>query len=146
MKKSSPIPSDQFHDNSRTWIRFFLFISFLAFVLVTYSLFRETYKKYQIQKEVQDLKNQAAQIEHDNQKLKGLIDYFKTQNFSEKEAREKLNVKKEGESLVILKSQDDNLSGKKNNSNSKLQDPDQESLNIPNPLKWWDYFFKQRLL
>ena len=126
-------------ENSQVWIKFFLTISFLAFVLVTYALFKETYKKYQIQKEVEELQSEADSLKQGNEKLKGLIDYFQTQNFSEKEARGKLNVKKDGEKIVILKREDETEDAEGN----LIEAQDEEViLDLPNPLKWWDYFFK----
>ncbi len=127
-------------NNSGIWIKFFLAICLASFVLVAYSLFKETYKKRQIQEEVEQLQTQVVSLEQGNQKLKGLIEYFRTQNFSEKEAREKLNVKKEGEKVVILRSQDNQK------ENSQEEDLEEEDLLIPNPLKWWAYFFGENLL
>jgi hypothetical protein len=124
----------------------------VAFVWTTYSLFKETYRKYQIQKEVETLKFQAESLDRENQKLKGMISYFGTQSFSEKEAREKLNVKKEGEQVVILKeggggkSPDNVLQEKENNAgeeNNNAASPKTNSFlkEAPNVIKWWDYFF-----
>lgn len=126
-------------DSSGFWIKFFLFISLAVFFLVAYSLVKETRKKYQIQKEVDKLKEEAVSLEQGNQKLKGLIDYFETDNFSEKEAREKLNVKKEGEKLVILKEQEIVLDKEEEESGEEDVKPD-----IPNWLKWFEYFFSDK--
>ena len=126
---------------SSWWIRFFLLIVFLAFVLVAYALFRETYKKYQIQKEVEELEEQAEELSQGNQKLRGLINYFGTKNFSEKEARGKLNVKKEGETLVILRSQE---AREEDQEKQQKEAEEERLLEIPNPLKWWNYFFEDK--
>jgi cell division protein FtsB len=126
-------------DNSKNWVKFFLIVCLASFAIVAYSLFKETYKKRQIQEEVKKLQEQATSLEQGNQKLKGLIDYFRTQNFSEKEAREKLNVKKEGEKVVILRSQEEKEEKTKEDNLTE-----EKQLLIANPLKWWSYFFGER--
>jgi cell division protein FtsB len=126
-------------DNSKNWVKFFLIVCLASFAIVAYSLFKETYKKRQIQEEVKKLQEQATSLEQGNQKLKGLIDYFRTQNFSEKEAREKLNVKKEGEKVVILRSQEEKEEEAKEENLAE-----EKQLLIANPLKWWSYFFGER--
>jgi cell division protein FtsB len=126
-------------DNSKNWVKFFLIVCLASFAIVAYSLFKETYKKRQIQEEVKKLQEQATSLEQGNQKLKGLIDYFRTQNFSEKEAREKLNVKKEGEKVVILRSQEEQEEEAKEENLAE-----EKQLLIANPLKWWSYFFGER--
>ncbi len=101
---------------------------------------------------METLKFQAESLDRENQKLKGMISYFGTQSFSEKEAREKLNVKKEGEQVVILKeggggkSPDNVLQEKENNAgeeNNNAASPKTNSFlkEAPNVIKWWDYFF-----
>ncbi|MEA3272976.1 MAG: septum formation initiator family protein [Patescibacteria group bacterium] len=130
-------------NSSSIWIKFFFAICLVSFAVVMYALYKETYKKRQIQEEVQKLKDQAISLEQGNQKLKGLIEYFQTQNFSEKEAREKLNVKKEGEEVVILRFQE----SKEKNTGEKEEGLNEEVVRtISNPLKWWNYFFEERLL
>ena len=130
-------------NNSNIWIKFFFAICLISFAVVMYALYKETYKKRQIQEEVQKLKDQAISLEQGNQKLKGLIEYFQTQNFSEKEAREKLNVKKEGEEVVILRFQEDG----RENAGEEIEESNKDATQtISNPFKWWDYFFGERLL
>lgn len=131
-RKTSP-------NSSKIWVKFFLVACLAAFVAVAYALFKETYKKKQIQEEVKKLRDQAISLEQGNQKLKGLIEYFQTQNFSEKEAREKLNVKKEGEKVVILRQQEEQRENIKEDGVNG-----QDQLIVSNPLKWWNYFFEER--
>lgn len=123
---------------SGIWTKLFIAVSIGAFVLVTYALFKETYKKYQIQKEVDELRQEAEQLEKNNQKLRGLVEYFKTENYSEKGAREKLNLKKEGEQVVVLRSPENYTLEKGETQNEE----EPEEIAMPNPLKWWGYFFK----
>ena len=126
-------------DKPSLWVRFFLLVGVIAFMLVTYALFKETYKKYQIQKEVETLRFEAEDLEKKNEKMRGLVEYFKTDNYSEKEAREKLNLKKEGEKVVVLRSDD----SPNKEVRPGTEDLPRQEINMPNPIKWWDYFFKR---
>lgn len=127
-------------DKPNLWVRFFLLVGLAAFMIVIYALFKETYKKYQIQKEVDALRLEAENLENGNEKMRGLVEYFKTDNYSEKEAREKLNLKKEGEKVVVLRSEDAPGKEARGNTGNAVQ----EENNMPNPFKWWDYFFKNK--
>src|SRR3990172_6340369 len=87
-----------------TLIRFLLIaVALGAIIMISLALTQETYRRYQIQTEIEDLQVQAEKKERDNQKLSGMIEYFKTQDFQEKEAKEKLSVQKEGEKVLLVK-------------------------------------------
>lgn len=124
-----------------TIIRFLLItVGLGAIIMISLALTQETYRRYQIQKEIQDLQTQADKKERDNEKLKGIIEYFKTDDFQEKEAKEKLSVQKEGEKVLLVKGD------KSSNDPGKPADLSQASLpeqrdNRTNLKKWWDYFF-----
>lgn len=131
--------------NNKLWIRLYLFIVFIAFITAGYNIFKETHKKYQIRKEVDELKAEVKGLEQGNQKIKGLIEYYQTDGFTEKEARKKLNVKKEGEKVVILRKnenqEEDNPTELESNNKEERKD---NYTNVSNPSKWWDYFFKEK--
>jgi len=139
MRIKSKNKTASYIDKPSLWVRFFLLVGVIAFMLVTYALFKETYKKYQIQKEVETLRVEAEDLEKKNEKMRGLVEYFKTDNYSEKEAREKLNLKKEGEKVVVLRSDD----SPNKEVRPGTEDLPRQEINMPNPIKWWDYFFKR---
>jgi len=66
----------------------------------------------------------------ENQRLKSALSYSQTQEFIEKEARNKLFMTKEGEKKVLIP---------KDSEDS--QDTQKED-NSPNWKKWWNLFFK----
>ncbi|MFH1182996.1 MAG: septum formation initiator family protein [Candidatus Moraniibacteriota bacterium] len=122
-----------------TLIRFLLIaVALGAIIMISLALTQETYRRYQIQKEIDDLQVQAQKKERDNQKLSGMIEYFKTQDFQEKEAKEKLSVQKEGEKVLLVSG--DRKSESKNGEEAQSGSAPQKD-NRTNPLKWWDYFF-----
>jgi len=122
-----------------TIIRFLLIIVGLgAIIMISLALTQETYRRYQIQKEIDDLQVQAQTKERDNQKLAGIIKYFQTQDFQEKEAKEKLSVQKEGEKVLVVTG--DNQ--KQDKSAEEVQSGSAPTKdNRTNLRKWWDYFF-----
>jgi cell division protein FtsL len=113
-----------------------------AIVMISLALTQETYRRYQIQKEIDDLKTQAEKKERDNEQLKGVIEYFKTDDFQEREAKEKLSVQKEGEKVLLVKG---DRPGENSNNNSGqtgvVSNSPEPKDNRTNLRKWWDYFF-----
>ena len=111
-----------------------------AIIMISLALTQETYRRYQIQKEIEDLQTQAEKKQRDNEKLKGVIEYFKTDDFQEKEAKEKLSVQKEGEKVLMVKGEQQSADASKPEDISH-PDPAQQKDNRTNLRKWWDYFF-----
>ncbi len=111
-----------------TMVLLVLFFSAVAFITV------ELYwQKRDVDQEVDRLSKQADQISKDNTQLSELIKYLGTPEYKEKEAREKLNLKKEGEQVVVLPDPED-----ENGLVASASTDDQ-----PNPKKWFNYFFKR---
>jgi cell division protein FtsB len=88
-------------------------------------------RKIEVDKEINKLKAQADRIQKDTDDLSSLIKYLNTPEYAEREAREKLNLKKEGEFVVVLQTQE-NVAG----ANAGLEKEPS------NPQKWLEYFFK----
>lgn len=117
----------------------FLFLLLLAVMWLALVLVKTFYKKHQLDSEIANLKKEIDKIDKKDQELSNLLNYFDNQNFLEKEAKEKLNMKKEGENVVIVSE----VSGSPQPSAAPLAAAsapaqEQESGNL---LKWWQYFF-----
>jgi len=133
-------------NESRKSVRFFSGLFFLAglvvLVMIGISLGKETYRKRQIQREVEGLQTEIQKTNRENSELSNLISYLSTQEFQEKEAREKLNLQKEDEKMVVLKKDPEpkNSEGLQNaqENHSSLENRD------PNWKKWLDFFFAKR--
>lgn len=102
----------------------------VVLVLVMVIAARVLIQKHQIDKEVAKLQTQADKVKKDNEQLASLIKYFDTPQYQEKQAREKLNLKKDGEFVV----------GLPNASGTDLSTQVQSSQKS-NPKQWFDYFF-----
>ena len=107
-----------------TW----LLSAVLAFVL--FFTARIFYQKHQIDKEIAKLQSETQKVKHDNEQLSILVKYLGTPEYQEKAAREKLNLKKDGEYVVGLPSNPDNADQTQTNAENKS-----------NARQWFDYFF-----
>ena len=90
-------------------------------------------QKRDIDRQISNLEAQTDRIQRDNEELGDLIKYFSTSDFQEKQAREKLNLKKDGEYVVVLPPDEEveavaTARNSDSRSNAKL---------------WFDYFFNK---
>lgn len=112
--------------------KFLIFLLILALIGLVIAVSKESYRRYQIDKEAADLKKEIASLEEKNESLTELLDYFNSDKFLEKEARLKLNLLKEGEKLVIIASD--------KQIDSENQPEDVQENKISNFEKWLEYF------
>jgi len=127
--------------------KIFLFIVVFILIFLLIGLIKETYRKHQLTSEINELRSNIDKLEGDNQQLIDLMDYFKEDSYLEKEARIKLNLKKPGETVVVLSK--DIIDGveivrsgsldEEENKEADLENND--SVEVTNYWKWWEYFF-----
>jgi len=123
--------------------RWFIFLSLLAFIWLGLVLTKTVYKKYQLNQEIESLKVEIAKMDKKEQELTKLIDYLGSQDYLEKEAREKLNLKKEGESVLMV-SETELAKELSDSSNQESVVSNEEKIARENNLiKWWKFFFKR---
>lgn len=100
---------------------------------------KEAYRNKKIEKEIESLKQEAERIRKENSALEEKIAYFETAEFKERVAKEKLNLQKPEEKVVVIK------------PNQTIENVVREEVpmeiaeevdNKTNYQKWWDYFFK----
>lgn len=116
----------------------FFVAGLVILISIGISLGKETYRKRQVQREIEDLQSQIEELGQENSNMNNLIAYFSTPEFQEKEAREKLNLQKDSEQMIILHK---DLVAK-----DQLSDPDEQSPivpedNSPNWRRWLNFFF-----
>ena len=112
-----------------------IFLLVLILIGIIAAVGKESYRKYQIDKEVGGIKKEIESLKEQNQALSNLLDYFNSEESLEKEARLKLNLLKEGEKLVII------TPNKKTDSENQLSE-DIEEKQPSNFEKWLKYLFK----
>lgn len=101
------------------------------------ALSKELYREYRIKKEIEALKTEIQSMEKDNYELSQLIAYYQTDEYKEAEARKRLNLKAEGEQVVMIDE-------KEKSAEEIKADEEAQKENIPNQNKWWNYFFASR--
>ena len=109
----------------------------LAVGFLLYSTSKVVYRDHKIEKEIEQLKADSERIKNDNRVLQDRIAYFETSEFQERVAKEKLNMQKPDEGVVVIKQSRD---GEQQEEVQENVLPQQEN-NRPTYLKWWDYFF-----
>lgn len=114
-----------------------LVLIFGVFVLcyISYRLYHEIYRQNEIDQEIQALQDEINKLEQDNNNLQDLISYFQTDEFKEKEAKDKLNLVKKGEKVILIKERE-----VKRDKEVEKEKPE-ILVNRPNYYYWWHYFF-----
>ena len=131
----------------KTWLKRILgssiitLIGLVVFAYIFMSFGREYIRRYQVNKEIDRLQKEVEKMEGENLKFVELTDYLNSNQFIEKEARDKLGYGKTGENSVIIEkdSQTNNsLVEQADGSTAKVAENIKA---LPNPNKWWFYFF-----
>jgi cell division protein FtsB len=112
--------------------KFFLGLCVIVLFAVLLGLAKGSVKNYQINSEIDDLKDDINNLEQKNQELSELIKYLNSSDFIEQEAKMKLGYKKPGEQVVVIAR---DKSNEEKNQAASIEE-------VSNPQKWWNYFFK----
>ncbi len=112
---------------------FFIFLIpiFLALLI---GIFQQFYYRYQVKKDLNKLGMEIANFNKQKEDLNNLLDYYKNGSNLENEARVRLNLKKEGEEVVIILPTATSTESDKVFSRKDIE-------NLPNYKQWWYYFF-----
>ena len=89
---------------------------------------RQWQQRHAIDKEIEALITQEKQLEQKNKDLEQSLQYFASNDYKEKLAREQLGLKKEGEIVI-------------NFPNLNNQSTENQQSKLSNPQKWWQHFF-----
>jgi cell division protein FtsB len=120
----------------------------LAIGFIIKNLFIIFERKYTIEQEKQALTKQVTRIKQDSVSLEQIKDYISSSAYQEKEAKQKLDLKKPGEQVVLITPGSITANLNDQDLVSILRDPQAEK-RLPaqtNPERWWAFFFdKERL-
>lgn len=115
--------------------------------LMGVSLARESLRSRQIDREIAALQAEAERLRVKNFEISSLTRVLDDRDYLEREARLKLNLRKEGERVVVLTdpvpAAGGGLSGppsRKDSAGAILEDAKE---GWSNPKKWWAYFFSR---
>lgn len=113
-------------------------------IWVGFASYRSLKRTWAIDQEIEKLENEAQQIERENATLREKITYFSSANFQEREAKEKLGLKKTGEQVVIIKALPET-----DDAHALIPTIDTgrtAEFRSPNYYKWWKLFFSRTTL
>lgn len=111
-------------------------INAVLLVIIIWGLAGEYLRNREMQKEIAKLEAQAAEMEGKNAALANLGDSASSEAMLEREARLKLNLRKPGEQVVIVRT-----SGAPDRSVT-VQEVGSRPDRASNASKWWRYFFR----
>lgn len=122
-----------------------IFIGVLVLVALLFiPSFNEYNRNQEINKEIEKLSKQAEQLKENNAQLSEKIEYFKTEAYKERIAKERLNMQKQDEQIVSVKQSvsaivDDieDSGDKEEDLKIKMENKSKEA----NYKKWFSYFF-----
>jgi cell division protein FtsB len=121
-----------------------IFIILLIFMLGFITI-KEILNKSKLDKEITELNQEIEQLKLKKQNFLSLIDTYQNDFYLEKEARSKMNLKKSGEKVVVVKLDDINRV-----QGTDEVDPTAESDLVAQQesktyvVNWWEYFFAPR--
>ena len=114
--------------------RFLAIVGLVFLILIAFPLARTYSQKKILEKELADIKAEIEQCDKEEiGNLEEMIKYLNSEQSVEAQARLNLNLKKPGETVVVIEKEENKLSQEE--VNSKHQAPES------NLLKWWQYFF-----
>jgi cell division protein FtsB len=123
-------------------------ILLLAIGFIIRNLFIIFERKYTIEQEKQALTKQVSRIKQDSLSLEQIKEYISSSAYQEREAKQKLDLKKPGEQVVLITPGSITANLNDQDLVSILRDPQAEK-RLPaqtNPERWWAFFFdKERL-
>lgn len=118
-----------------------LILSLLVLIFFTVSLTRTIISRQDLLREISGLEQEISGLESRNKELAGLIEYFKTMDFVETEARTKLNLRKPGEKIIVVPSEE-TLKNQENQAKENSIIINSQTRDENNFKRWWNYFFK----
>ncbi len=120
-------------------IWFFSILVMIAIAALAYYSWKEKKREKNINAEIESLRREAEAIRNSNRSLRERIEYFQTPEFRESVAKEKLNLQKQDEQVVIIKPSQYYES--KTETETKINETESLKADEPNYIKWWKIFF-----
>ena len=127
-----------------------LFCSGALFVILLIFFVKDIVQSRDITQEIDKLEEKVVGLEVDKQRLHNTINYLNSEQYIETEAKSKLGLQKQGESVIIIS--DDDIDSMAYTRSTSSQESDNHQDNIvddsqdmkeSNHILWFRYFFKQ---
>ncbi len=106
--------------------------------IISYSAVREAYRNRKIEADISKLNQEKEKLQKENDALAKSIAFFETSQYQEKVAKQKLNLQKADENVVIVKPvPEEEKTEVAPESKEEVKTPA-----APNYKKWLNFFFK----
>ncbi len=105
-----------------------------------YQSYEEHVRNAKIQGEIDALQAEADKIRRENKTLAERIEYFASPDFQEQEAKKKLGLRRQEESVIAIR-EDPSLTMNPVLTEASSMEEKQEMNYLPNYKKWWQQFF-----
>jgi len=119
--------------------KFILIVEFILVGYLIYSLTKNVYNSYQVDKYIEVFEDENSQIEEENRQKTEDYLYFTSEEYIDKIAKQNLGLVNGGEEVLILAP--DLLSEEEVGSGEIFEDYAKSS-SSSNASKWWGFFFK----
>ncbi len=116
-------------------IALFLLVSFLL-----YSLTASVYKAYQIELHIKNYEKENARIAEENRIKSEDYEYYSSDAYIEKIAKQNLGLVNPGEEVIIIPNESIDASGIVGGLHTQ-NDADYDYVGLSNNQKWWKFFF-----
>lgn len=124
------------HTSSLT--KFIIFVEFFLVSYLIYSLTKNVYNTYKVDKYIETFEKENALIEEENKKKTEDYLYFTSEEYIDKIAKQNLGLVNSGEEVIIL-------SSSALSEEIALEDTESEGFatysGMSNAKQWWQFFF-----
>jgi|GEM_PF-273905 cell division protein FtsB len=126
----------------KTWLISVVIIVVIGIVgRVLFVSLKQMDRSQRITQDIDSLQSEADRIRQENETLSEKINYLSSDDFKEREARDKLGLKKPNEEVVAVKQEAESVS---KDTASSIASPPKRSdsdVSLPPYRKWWNLFF-----
>ena len=130
--------------NTRTLLTRAVFIGAFGLAVwigtVSYRFFERT---GMIKSEIRELEREAKRIDQENATLREKIEYFSSASFKEREAKDKLGLKKIDEQVIVVKTRSETADDMGNLPIPIIGTGRVAEFRPPNYVKWWRMLFSK---
>ena len=127
-------------NNSPFFVQAVILIGFGIAAYLMFSLATSVYKNYLIDQHIKSFEEENVRLAAENLQKKEDYDYYISEAYLEKTAKESLSLKKPGEEVIILV--EDDIKSEKKSLN--LSEDNFEDEDIDPQEAWYEYFFGEK--
>ena len=115
-----------------------IIVEFLLVSYLLYSLTKNVYNSYKVDKYIETFEQENALIESENRKKSEDYLYFTSQEYIDKIAKQNLGLVNQGEEVIVLAS---DVGGGGDADEQEDVGALSQKARMSNPEQWWEFFF-----